>query len=100
MTSGPVSIATNGRTAPAGLDEAMVSTVVEAFYARARLDPVIGPIFNRIIATEEWPRHLDLIADFGSSMLLGSGRYSGRPLPKHIGIPDLQDVHFDSNSKW
>ena len=88
-------IAASGRTLPEGLDETVVAAVVEAFYTRARLDPLIGPIFNRVIATDAWPRHLAVIADFWSSMLLGSGRYSGRPLPKHIGIPDLQDVHFE-----
>jgi hemoglobin len=86
-----------GRLIPPDLDEAMVAAVVDSFYARARLDPVIGPVFNRVIAPEAWPAHLKTIADFWSSMLLGSGRYSGRPMPKHIAIPDLTDAHF---ARW
>ena len=27
-------------------------------------------------------------------MLLGTGRYMGRPMPKHIAIPELSDGHF------
>lgn len=86
-----------GRLIPDGLDEAMVAAVVEAFYGRARQDAVIGPVFNRVIAAEDWPAHLKTIADFWSSMLLGSGRYYGRPMPKHLAIPELSDAHF---ARW
>ncbi len=72
----------------------MVTAVVERFYGRARQDEVIGPVFNRVIPEAEWPAHLKTIADFWSSMLLGTGRYQGRPMPKHIAIPELSDAHF------
>ncbi|QQR41022.1 group III truncated hemoglobin [Devosia rhizoryzae] len=83
-----------GWNTPEGLDEAMIRAVVDEFYARARLDDVIGPVFNRVIAGPDWPKHLATIADFWSSMLLGSGRYGGRPMPKHMAIPELSDAHF------
>lgn len=83
-----------GWDTPDGLDEVMIRSVVEEFYARARRDDVIGPIFNRVIPEPEWPGHLDKIADFWSSMLLGSGRYTGRPMPKHLAISELSDIHF------
>jgi hemoglobin len=83
-----------GWDTPAGLDEAMIRRVVAAFYDDARRDPLIGPVFNRHIPEAEWPRHLASIADFWSSMLLGTGRYGGRPLPRHMAIPELSDAHF------
>jgi hemoglobin len=83
-----------GWETPAGLDEAMIRAVVDRFYADARRDPVIGPVFNRVIAPEAWPQHLATITDFWSSMLLGTGRYAGRPMPKHMAIPELSDAHF------
>ncbi len=86
-----------GRLIPAALDEAMVRAVVDDFYAKTRRDPVIGPVFNRVIPNAEWPQHLDTITDFWSSMLLGTGRYFGRPMPKHLAIPDLTDAHF---ARW
>lgn len=86
-----------GRLAPANLDDAMVTAVVESFYGKARQDPIIGPVFNRIIAPDAWPAHLKTIADFWSAMLLGTGRYFGRPMPKHIAIPELTDAHF---ARW
>lgn len=87
----------SGRLIPAGLDEAVIAAVVHSFYAKARRDPVIGPVFNAVIAEDDWPRHLVVIGDFWSSMLLGTGRYAGRPMPKHVGIPGLEDRHF---SRW
>ncbi|MCW5722671.1 MAG: group III truncated hemoglobin [Devosia sp.] len=83
-----------GWETPEALDEAMIRAVVDEFYTRARRDPVIGPVFNRIIPDDHWPAHLSLIADFWSSMLLGSGRYGGRPMPKHMAIAELGDAHF------
>ena len=87
----------SGWDVPDGLDEAMVKSVVDAFYAKARADDVIGPVFNRVIAEADWPEHLDKIASFWSSMLLGTGTYGGRPMPKHMAIPELSDAHF---SRW
>lgn len=86
-----------GRLIPEDLDETMVRAVVDQFYARARRDDVIGPVFNRVIPEDEWPAHLDKITDFWSSMLLGTGRYLGRPMPRHIAIPELADAHF---ARW
>jgi hemoglobin len=83
-----------GWDTPEGLDDGAIRAVVDEFYARARRDDVIGPVFNRIIPDAEWPDHLSKIADFWSSMLLGTGRYNGRPMPKHMAIPDLSDAHF------
>ena len=85
----------SGRLIPEGLDEALVRRVVDAFYAKARRDPVIGPVFNAARPEADWPRHLSVIADFWASMLLGTGTYSGRPMPKHLALPGLGDAHFE-----
>ncbi|HTJ59232.1 MAG TPA: group III truncated hemoglobin [Devosiaceae bacterium] len=85
----------SGPVVPEGLDDTLIREVVTSFYASARLDPVIGPVFNRVIAEADWPHHLDKIEAFWSSMLLASGRYQGRPMPKHIAIGDLADRHFE-----
>jgi hemoglobin len=83
-----------GRMVPPDLDEEMVAAVVSAFYARARRDEVIGPVFERVIPADRWPEHIQTITDFWSSMLLGTRRYVGRPMPKHLAIPELNDAHF------
>jgi hemoglobin len=86
----------SGRLRPAGLEEPMISAVVEAFYSKVQVDPLLGPVFNSRIAPEDWPQHIALIKDFWSSMLLGSGRYGGRPMPKHLRLANVvTDAHFE-----
>lgn len=82
---------------PAGLDEAMVRTVVDGFYDAVRRDPLLAPVFDARVEDGEWPHHLGQMYDFWSSMLLGTRRYSGRPLPKHLAIAELSDAHF---TRW
>ncbi|WP_298281650.1 group III truncated hemoglobin [Acidocella sp.] len=66
------------------LTEPQLRTLVEAFYATIRQDAALGPIFNDII--EDWPEHLDKLTAFWSGVMLGSGRYSGNPMAKHVAI--------------
>ena len=68
-------------TAIDGIDEARLERLVDAFYARVRADPELGPIFNDAIA--DWPEHLDRLTAFWSSVMLTSGRYKGQPVPAH-----------------
>jgi hemoglobin len=76
----------------AGLDEALVARVVATFYARAREDELIGPIFNEAVGN--WDKHISNITDFWSSMMLKTGSYEGRPLRPHLRLP-LAPEHFD-----
>lgn len=64
-----------------GIDEESLRELVGQFYARVRADAALGPIFNDAI--HDWPAHLDQLSDFWSSVMLGSGRYKGRPVPAH-----------------
>lgn len=76
-----------------GVTEAMISDVVETFYARVRGDEVLGPIFNPRV--HDWPEHLSKLKDFWSSVLLMTGRFKGRPMPVHAAIPNIDRGHFD-----
>ena len=64
------------------VSEAALRTLVESFYGKVRDDGLIGPVFNG--AVEDWPEHLDKLHAFWSSVMLGTGRYRGRPMPAHI----------------
>ena len=75
MNDGPQRMTPTGRLVPDDLDDEMVAAVVAAFYAKARRDEVIGPVFNRVVAADHWPEHIQTITDFWSSMLLGTRRY-------------------------
>lgn len=63
------------------IDDASLTLLVDAFYARVRADAELGPIFNDAI--DDWPEHLEKLSAFWSSVMLTSGRYKGRPVPAH-----------------
>ena len=78
------------------ISEMALAQLIPAFYARVRKDPLIGPIFNGAIEHEQWPEHLKTLQAFWSSVMLGSGRYEGRPLPVHIALgPALTPAAFE-----
>lgn len=79
------------------IDEAAIKSVVHAFYARVRLDPLLAPIFATKIADQDWPNHLDHIVDFWSSIFLKTGRFKGNPMQKHLAIDGLTPEHF---TRW
>jgi hemoglobin len=87
-------IVIDGKPLPEVLDEAMIHAVVHGFYDGIRKDPLLGPIFNSVIAPKEWPVHLAKMCDFWSATLLRTDRYEGRPLPPHLAIPELEEQHF------
>lgn len=61
------------------------------FYADVRQHREIGPIFTGQI--QDWPAHLDKIADFWSNVTGGPIRYEG-PMPqKHFPL-GLEERHF------
>ena len=43
--------------AETGIDEPMIARLVDAFYDRVRVDPLIGPVFNERIS--DWAPHLE-----------------------------------------
>lgn len=65
---------------PPGLDESVVRAVVDDFCAKARRDPLVGPVSDGAIPDADWPQHLAVITDFWSSMLLGAGLYHDCPM--------------------
>lgn len=69
-----------------------ISWMVHHFYAKVRRDEVLGPIFNRHIS--DWDHHLSKLVDFWSSILCGTGRFSGTPMPKHAALPGLNAELF------
>ncbi|ACL57049.1 group III truncated hemoglobin [Methylobacterium nodulans] len=79
------------------LDEASLARFLDAFYARVRRDPLIGPVFATAIPDPDWPRHMATIQDFWSSVLLRTGRYKGNPFGKHQALGVLRPDHF---ARW
>jgi hemoglobin len=76
-----------------GIDEPMIDRLVRAFYGRARLDPLLGPVFEHNV--HDWEGHLGRICAFWSSVALMSGRYHGQPMLAHQRLP-IDTPHFRS----
>ena len=74
------------------ITEQEISTLVDRFYTKVRLDPEIGPIFNAIVG--DWPHHLATLKDFWSTVLLTTGRYKGDPMMTHLQL-SLDPDHFE-----
>ena len=72
--------------------EEHVHDLVVRFYALARADDRLGPLFEAAI--EDWDGHIRIVQDFWSHHLLGSMRYQGSPFPIHLGLK-VDDDHFD-----
>ena len=60
------------------------------FYATVERDALLAPYFAPVDMQEHIPR----IADFWSTMLFHSGRYSGNAFRPHLEMPGLTAEHF------
>jgi hemoglobin len=81
-------------TAETPITETEIANIVERFYAKVRVDPEIGPVFND--AVRNWDAHLALLKDFWSTVLLTTGRYKGNPLLAHFPLP-IEEKYF---ARW
>jgi hemoglobin len=64
--------------------------LLERFYSTVERDPLLAPYFAPVDMHEHIPR----IADFWSTMLFHSGRYSGNAFRPHLEMPGLTAEHF------
>lgn len=78
-----------------GIDDALISLMVERFYDAIRKDDLLGPIFAANVT--DWTPHLARMKDFWASVTLESGRFHGNPMLKHIAIGGLGPAHF---ARW
>ena len=76
------------------ITETEIASIVERFYAKVRVDPEVGPVFND--AVQNWDAHLALLKDFWSTVLLTTGRYKGNPLLAHFPLP-IEERYF---ARW
>ena len=77
------------------IDEAAIKALVHGFYAKARQDAELAPIFDR--AVHDWDSHLATMCDFWSSVMLMSGRYRGNPMVAHMRQKAIRPDHF---ARW
>lgn len=76
-----------------GIDEDYISVLVDTFYDRISSHQVLGPIFADAIGSN-WQPHLDKMKQFWSSVARNTGQYSGKPVPAHQKLTQVQQQHF------
>jgi hemoglobin len=64
--------------------------LVDSFYEKVKSDALLGPVFSHV----NWPRHLPVMYNFWSSMILGENSYKGNPLQSHLHL-SIDKAHFD-----
>ena len=69
-----------------------VKHLVHTFYAAARDDAMLGPIFAAEV--KDWDAHLATLVDFWSGLLRGTMRYHGKPLAQHAKMEHLTPCMF------
>ena len=74
------------------LSETDVEVLVNTFYTKVRQDELLSDVFDPIV--KDWEKHLKLMTDFWSTLLLYTRKYNGDPLPKHLPLP-VNKTHFD-----
>jgi len=72
-----------------------IATFVNLFYTKVKQDDLIGPIFNRVIATKDWLEHLEKLTNFWNTVLFGQIDYRGNPFSKHSNLP-IDKNHFNT----
>ena len=78
------------------LQHEQIRPVIDAFYGRVRQDPRLGPIFNAHV--KDWEQHSERLADFWSSLMLGTGRYKGNPFGQHK--PFAGELDHELFARW
>lgn len=77
-----------------GIDEELISNLVDTFYGKIREDSRIAFVFDQKIG-ENWPTHLEKMKSFWRSVVLRTCEYSGKPVPAHQKLEGATPVHFD-----
>lgn len=77
-----------------------INKLVLAFYATIRKDELLGPIFNKQIAPDHWPAHLEKLTDFWETNLFAKPVFKGNPTQAHIKTDfafnnTISKEHFD-----
>lgn len=72
--------------------EAQITLLVNNFYARVRIDPLLAPVFESKVS--DWAAHQKKMTGFWRSVLLGTKEYRGHLIAIHQRLPGIQPEHF------
>jgi hemoglobin len=74
-----------------------IELLVNTFYTKVKVDPVIGDIFNNA-ENFSWEKHIPIMINFWETLLLDTASYRGNTMAKHLELNKrhpLNTAHFD-----
>ena len=80
-------------------DRADVIRLVDAFYARVRVDALLSPIFEDV-AGVNWAQHLPRMYDFWDSVMFGRTAFKGNPLVVHRDLARRASLTTAEFDRW
>lgn len=76
-----------------------VLRLVTLFYEKAVPDEVIGHFFTKVVQLD-FEKHIPLIAEFWSGILLGQGHYKNNVMEKHQHLHSLSSMEQQHFDRW
>ena len=76
-----------------------IQNLVDSFYAVARQDDLLGPIFNTIIG-DDWSHHLPTMYSFWSMVIFAEPGYAGHPVKKHVDADKRMPMNKEHFDRW
>ncbi len=80
-------------------DRADIQHLINAFYNKVKIDPVIGFYFSKVVNVN-WDNHLPKMYDFWENILFHSGVYSGNPMEKHVQLHQKHPMNQEHFKQW
>ena len=76
-----------------------IELLVNSFYEKVKLNPVIGYIFNDVMNVN-WEKHLPVMYRFWENAIFYTGAYTGNPLMVHKHLNKLFPLTAEHFAEW
>ena len=76
-----------------------IEKLVNAFYNKVKVDPVIGYLFTDV-AHVNWEEHLPKMYNFWENILFCTANYNGNPMMKHKELHEKSAMTKEHFTHW
>ena len=76
-----------------------IELLVNKFYQKVIQDGIIGYVFTELVQLD-WEKHIPIMYDFWDTTLLGTMKYKGNPMTKHILLNKVEPLHPEHFRRW
>lgn len=82
------------------LNKENINKLVVTFYTRVLKDENISSFFieklGEDLKSEKWKKHIEILTDFWSTLVMGTSDYRGFPFPPHAQMQGLKKESFEA----